>query len=199
MRLNKFKWSLAAGALTLSVFGVAAARTGSLLGAPAMRLFGAPADIQAPRELDIPQDQQLAIGHQISMRMDQAAMTVRGQLEAARAAKDVVKALCLNDKLSQIDVASRSTKDRMVVLQGAVDSKDKDRSKHEFMILGVLRERVEQLVKEANQCIGEETGFIGDSHVSMEVDPSIPDNDPSKLGNDTDIISEPPVSSSPTM
>jgi hypothetical protein len=199
MRLNKLTWSLLAGAMTLSVFGVAAARTGSLLGAPRHYLFAATsADIQAPRDIDVPQDQQLNLGRSSVMRMDQATTTVRSMLEQARAA-DVVKSLCLNDKLNQIDVASRSAKDRLTALQGAVDGKDKDRSRHEFMILQVLKDRVEQLVKEANQCIGEEAGFIGESHVSLEVDPSIPDNNPADLGHDPEIISEPPVLSSPTM
>jgi len=58
---------------------------------------------------------------------------------------------------------------------------------------------VDQLVKEANQCIGEEAGFIGESQVSLQVDPNIPDNNTDQLGSDPEIISEPPVLPSPTM
>jgi hypothetical protein len=205
MRLNKITGSLTAGAITLSVFGVAAARTGGVLGAGPTGLVGsnlfdaATADIQAPREVELPPEQQLNLSHQYILRMDQATTVVRSQLEAARAAHDVVKTLCLNDKLNQIDVAVRSAKDRATTLQAAVDGKDKDRARHEFMILQVLKDRVDQLVKEANQCIGEEAGFIGESQVSVQVDPSIPDNNPNQLGADPDIISEPPVLSSPTM
>jgi len=65
------------------------------------------------------------------------------------------------------------------------------------MILQVLKDRVDQLVKEANQCIGEEAGFIGESQVSLQVDPNIPDNNTDQLGNDPEIISEPPVLASP--
>jgi hypothetical protein len=200
MRLNKITGSLLAAAMTLSVFGVAAARTGSLLGVPSANLFGAPAaEIQAPREVDLPPDQQLTLGRQYVLRMDQNTTTVRNLLEQARAARDVVKSLCLNDKQNQIDVAGRSAKDRLTTLQSAVEAKDKDRSRHEFMILQVLRDRVDQLVKEANQCIGEEAGFIGESHVTLHVDPNIPNNNPAQLGQDPQIISEPPVLSSPTM
>jgi hypothetical protein len=119
-------------------------------------------------------------------------------LEQARAARDVVKALCLNDKLNQIDVAVRSSKDRAMTLDSAVKGKDKDRARHEFMILQVLQDRVQQLVREANQCIGEELGFVGESQVSVQIDPSIPTNNPDVLGGDPDIISEPPTITSPT-
>jgi hypothetical protein len=197
MRLNKLTGLIVAGALTLGVFSVAAARTGGVLG-PKASLFGAPAAaIEAPREVDLPPEQQLSLAHQYVGRMDQSTTTVRTSLEQARAARDVVKTLCLNDKLNQIDVAVRSGKDRAATLQSAVSGHDKDRARHEFMILQVLKDRVDQLGKEANQCIGEEAGFIGESQVSLQVDPNIPDNNVDQLGSDPEIISEPPVLASP--
>jgi hypothetical protein len=204
MRFSKMTWSVVAGSMTLSVLSVAAASTSKLFGGPtglfSHGLFdAASADIQAPREVGLPPEQQLAIGRQYIGQMDQATTTVRSQLEQARAARDVVKSLCLNDKLNQIDVASRSSKDREATLDSAVTTHDKDRSRHEFMILQVLHDRVNQLVREASQCIGEEAGFIGESQVSVQIDPNIPDNNPDVLGTDVDIISEPPVTSSPTM
>jgi hypothetical protein len=199
MRLIKMTGLFVAGAMTLGVLGVAAARTGSVL-RPNNSLFGAPAAaVEAPREVDLPPEQQLSLAHGYLSKMDQGTTTVRAALEQARAAKDVVKTLCLNDKLNQIDVATRSAKDRATTLQAAVSSHDKDRARHEFMILQVLNDRVDQLVKEANQCIGEETGFIGESLVSLTVEPGIPDNNTDQLGNDPEIVSEPPVLASPPM
>jgi hypothetical protein len=111
--------------------------------------------------------------------MQQAAAAVRKQLEAARRARDVVKTLCLNDKLSQIDVAIRSARDRIQSLQVAVARRDTELGNHEFTILTVLRQRSEQLTAEANQCIGEESAFIGDTRVTTTVDPGIaPDETP---------------------
>lgn len=199
MRLTKVAGSLVAATMTLSVFGVAAARTSGLLGSTPGNLFGAQsAVVQAPREVDLPPEQQVVLARQYVLRMDQASITIRALLEQARAAKDVVKALCLNDKKSQVDVAGRSAKDRLTVLQDAVKARDTDRSRHEFMILQVLKDRIDQLVKEANQCIGEEAGFVGDSKVTLDIDPNIPDNNTDVLGSDPEIISEPPVLSSPT-
>ena len=104
MRLIKMTGLLVAGAMTLGVFGVAAARTGSVL-RPNNSLFGAPAAaIEAPREVDLPPEQQLSLAHGYIAKMDQSTTTVRAALEQAREAKDVVKTLCLNDKLNQIEI-----------------------------------------------------------------------------------------------
>jgi hypothetical protein len=125
--------------------------------------------------------------------MDQAAGTVRRQLEQARQARDVVKTLCLNDKLSQIDVAGRSGRDRQAALQSAVQRNDVELANHEFTILTVLRQRVEQLVAEANQCIGEEIAFVGQSEVSVQVDPNLPGEDTAQFPTDPTVIAVPPL------
>lgn len=122
-----------------------------------------------------PEQQVVEADSQIS-RMEQSATTVRKQLEQARAARDVVKTLCLNDKLSQIDVAIRSAKDRRQSLQLAAGRKDAEMANHEFTILTVLRQRTEQLSAEANQCIGEEAVLIGDSKITATIDPTLPDD-----------------------
>ena len=157
---------------------------------------GAPAPIEVEESLSPQQRQQKA--RQFISRMEQASVQVRRQLEQARAARDVVKVLCLNDKLTQIDVARRSAADRMVALDGAAQAADADRAKHEYAVLAVLRERVEALVAEANQCIGEEAQIVGESDVTVTIDPNIPEQDPDQLGVDPELISPPPVLSSPT-
>lgn len=197
---KKTAWALVAGAISLSGLGVAAARTGGLSSLPLTRaLLGAPptADVRAGREVNVPLEQQVRVVDEATARMNQNSATVKAQLEQARAARDVVKVLCLNDKLNQISLAIRTAKDRSLAHHNAVVDKDVDRARHEFTVHQVLKDRVEQLTKEANQCIGEETGFIGESQVSMNVDPGIPDNNIDQLGSDPEIISEPPVLSSP--
>lgn len=192
MRLNRKSWAVAAGAaVMLGMFGVAAAQTTGTAG-PAVPEVSTQQNVnlsipemQAEADKDLPQ-------------MDQGATSVRRQLADARAARDVVKVLCLNDKLNQIDVAIRSTRDRSGSLKMAAQQKDQDRVKHEYVVIQVLRDRVRTLVAEANQCIGEETGFVGESRVTVDIDPNIPDTDPSEFPNDT-IVSQPPVLSSPTM
>ncbi|AKV01734.1 hypothetical protein AKJ09_08397 [Labilithrix luteola] len=128
--------------------------------------------------------------------MEQSAGGVRKMLEEARKQRDVVKTLCLNDKLSQIDVAIRSGKDRRGQLEAAVKRNDTELSNHEFTILTVLRQRSEQIVAEANQCIGEESAFVGDTNVKTSVDPTIPqDEAPYPSTDPTLVTGTPPCTS----
>ena len=129
--------------------------------------------------------------------MDQTRGVVAGQLAEAKKKKDVVKALCLDDKVKQMKLATDTAKDRVVDLTSSVSQNDPDRSRHEFTVIQVLRERVQTLLAEAQQCIGEETGFIGNTDVVVDVDPALPDADPSDFPDDT-LVSDPPVLSSPT-
>jgi hypothetical protein len=127
------------------------------------------------------------------IRMDASRNGVRRQLETARAQRDVVKTLCLNDKLNQLDVAIRSARERRQSLEAAASRSDADLANHEFTILSVLRQRSDQLTAEANQCIGQEAGFVGDSAVTATVDPGLP-QDPGRFeGPGGEVIVEPPA------
>jgi hypothetical protein len=126
--------------------------------------------------------------------MDSARTAVRRMLEEARAQRDVVKTLCLDDKLNQMDVALRNARDRMVAIDGAVQRNDADLTSHEFTVLGVLRQRVEQLVAEANLCIGKEAEMLGEAAVISTIDPAIAD-EPAYYPPNIIIIEPPPSGS----
>ena len=147
------------------------------------------------RQVNLTPAEQLQQAESSLARMESSRTTVRRQLEQARAQRDVVKTLCLNDKLNQIDVAIRSARERRQALESAAGRKDADLSNHEFTILTVLRQRVDQLTAEANQCIGQEAGFVGESAVTSTIDPNLPQEDPSQYPN-TDIVVEVPACSS---
>ncbi|MEO7328378.1 MAG: hypothetical protein ABI193_07360 [Minicystis sp.] len=125
-------------------------------------------------------------------RMEGARTAVQRQLETARAQRDVVKTLCLSDKLNQIDVAIRSARERKQSLDAAATRKDADLATHEFTILSVLRQRTDQLTAEANQCIGQEAAFIGESAVSSTIDPNIPQDPSEYLDTSVVVVIEPP-------
>ena len=134
-----------------------------------------------------------------SSDLEAAGTGVRKQLEEARRQRDVVKTLRLNDKLSQIDVAIRSARDRRSQLQSAVTRNDAELGNHEFTILTVLRQRSEQLVAEANQCIGEEAAFVGDTRVSTTIDPAIPPDETPYPSTDPTVVVVPPQCTSCTL
>jgi hypothetical protein len=139
-----------------------------------------------------PAQQVTEAGNQIT-RMEQTASAIRRQLEEARAERDVVKVLCLNDKLSQADVAIRSAKDRQQSLQLSASRNDAELSNHEFTILTVLRQRGDQLSAEANQCIGEPVAVIGETITTPHIDPTLPPDDDTQYSpTDPGIVSLPP-------
>lgn len=125
------------------------------------------------RQVVLSPQEQLAQTEGFLGRMQAARESMRQALEKARLQRDVVKTLCLNDKMNQTDVGIRSARERQESLRAAVQRSDADLASHEFTILGVLRQRVDALSAEANQCIGQEAGFVGESAVSFTVDPGM--------------------------
>lgn len=143
------------------------------------------------RQVNLSPAEQLQQSEGFLGRMDGARVQVRRQLETARANRDVVKTLCLNDKLNQIDVAIRSARERRQALDAAAQRKDSDLASHEFTIMTVLRQRTEQLTAEANQCIGSEAGFFPNAEVTSTIDPTLPNEDPTQFPNNTVIVDPP--------
>ncbi|MES1187862.1 MAG: hypothetical protein ABUL60_28850 [Myxococcales bacterium] len=194
MRFIKKPWAIAClTVVTVSAVGVAIAQEG---GGPAPSSVGTK-DIKGGEDVSLTPKQMLDKVRDFIPEMDKLRATVAEQLSEARKKKDVVKALCLDDKVKQMKLATDTAKDRVVDLTSAVSQSDPDRSKHEFTVIQVLRERVQTLLTEAQQCIGEETGFVGNTDVIVDIDPAVPDADPSDFPDDP-LVSEPPVLSSPT-
>ncbi len=191
MRLGAKSRSTAIAIAIASAIGIALGQELPPAGPPG-------AEVAAQPEASLTPQQMLVDAKNYLPTMERGANVVRRQLTTAKEQKDVVKTLCLNDKLSQIELAIRTAKDRMDGLSSAVALSDVDRSRHQFTVLQVLRDRVNTLVSEANQCIGEETGFVGESEITVEIDPNIADTDPSEFPEDP-LVSAPPVLSSPTL
>jgi len=187
MRLgSRLKW-LAVVAIIAAGSVPAGAQTGTTSGTDA------DAQVGFQRKAQLTPAQQVTEANNQITRMEQSAAAIRRQLEEARASRDVVKVLCLNDKLSQADVAIRSAKDRQASLGLAATRNDAELSNHEFTILTVLRQRSDQLTAEANQCIGEEGTVIGETVNKVTIDPTLPpDNDTQYPPNDPGIVSQPP-------
>jgi len=188
MRTSQLSWGLAICVLFSAAYGIADAQTTK----PSP---GVETSAGMQQQVNLSPEEQLSQADSFVARMGVSGSTVRRLLEQARAQRDVVKTLCLNDKLNQIDVATRSAQDRRTALEQASLRKDTEVAHHEFTILTVLRQRVEQISAEANQCIGEEAGFIGETKITTTVDPNLPTEDPSGYP-DNPIISVPPVCAS---
>lgn len=110
----------------------------------------------------------------ILKKIGDAKKGVKQVLEEAQRQRDVVKTLCLSDKHGQIDAAHETAKGRQVQLKNAATLRDSELANHHLTVMVVIRGRVEQSAAEANQCIGEESAFIGDTKTSVQIDPGIP-------------------------
>lgn len=179
---RSLRW-VGAAIFVLGVGGTALAQSAT---APA----AAPTQVGFERKVQLTPQEELAQADATLTRVDQVAAVIRRQLDAARQARDVVKALCLSDKLSQVDVAGRSAKDRQAALQAAAQRNDTELANHEFTVLTVLKQRVEQLAAEANQCVGEEVAFVGQTQVITEINPNLP-------GEGEDLTGFPPIAPLP--
>jgi hypothetical protein len=188
MRATTKAWAIFSAGAVLCCFGVALAQEKS---APPPGNVG----VESQQDVNLTLPQMLQRARAFKPMMDNDATAVQRQATDAKLKHDVVKSLCLSDKLSQIHVAVSTASGRVDTLEAAVAHNDADRAKHEFTIVQVLKDRSAALVSEANQCVGEETGFIGESTVTVTIDPSIPDTDPSDFPSDP-LVTEPPTVSS---
>jgi hypothetical protein len=187
------RW-VVAGAVVLAASGSATAQQP---GAPSGGSTSPSPSLGFERRPQLSPQDEMNQADAIISRMTQAAATVRRQLDTARQARDVVKSLCLSDKLSQIDVATRSARDRQTALQAAAQRNDVELSNHEFTMLTVLRQRSEQLTAEANQCIGEDLAFVGQTEVVTQY-PQLPGDDTTQYpSTDPPFVYVPPISVSP--
>jgi|GEM_PF-2050721 len=102
------------------------------------------------------------------VELQQAASSVQRQAAGARNQRDVVRVLCLNDKLGQITLAIHSAEDRATKLFTVATRNNRTLARHEFTIVRILKERATSLASDSNQCIGEEIGVVGESDVVTE-------------------------------
>jgi hypothetical protein len=147
------------------------------------------------RKADLAPGDQVDQASTYMAEMEGVRARVQSELERARNERDVVKTLCLNDKLNQIDVALTSATERRHALDLASKQGDKDLANHEFTILSVLYQRVQQLDSEANQCIGKEVAFTGESSVTVNHEGELPVEDSSDFPGITAIVQPPSCAS----
>ena len=146
--------------------------------------------------VNVSPEQEVAEAAGVITYINQASQIVGRRLAQARQQKDVVKTLCLNDKLSQIDVAAKTAAERLQALKAAAARNDLEGSSHQFIILTVLKQRNDQLVAEANQCIGQENAFLGATNIVTTVDPTLPLTPVTDMPPDLTPVSVIPVSGS---
>lgn len=166
----------------------------------AVLVFTASATAQGPgmaapdardlRKVDMPLGKEAEIGaekmfEQAKMYMQKMQDTLRRgekQREDAKRRKDLVKLNCLNEKLGQSAGHVRDAEQALVALSDAVVRNDSGERKHEFSRIRIYYQKVLVLGAEADNCAGEENSYVGPAQIEVDVDPTIPQGDPTDPG-----------------
>jgi len=102
-------------------------------------------------------------------------------LQSAKRDKDIIRATCLDDKLSQCNANLQNMKRRQTALNEAIAEGDTGSGNHEFTVIGVLSQKFKMLAQAANQCVGQDLFDTGDTQVKEEVDLFAPDENPAVI------------------
>lgn len=124
-------------------------------------------------------------------QMGLQAEQISKMVDDAKADSDPAKLVCIVDKDGQMTAALEAAGVRFDNLKQHSAAGDSTRAKHEFDIITVFGEQSLALVSEANQCVGQETGFSGDAVVDFQVDQGLPTVD-SDFINDVFVTVVPP-------
>lgn len=153
------------------------------------------ADVQFRRQANLSGPEQISRGEQYIATMRGIRARVQTMLGAARRERDIIKVTCLNDKLTQIDVNSRTATDRLASLREAVGRNDDGARNHEFTILSVLKQKIDTLSLEADQCAGIEGDVFGRPSLEVTIDPNITSEDPTEFQEPGFVVDRPPSAS----
>lgn len=116
-------------------------------------------------------------GQKLTGKIQLNRQEVANLLKEARASRDPVKVVCLNPKLTEIDVALKNAKERLEQLDQAVKAANKDDAKHHYEIILRVAQTADGKTKEARLCIGTKELFTDTkTQVTGGPDPKIPDD-----------------------
>ncbi|MFL5304073.1 MAG: hypothetical protein ACJ8F1_02620 [Polyangia bacterium] len=115
--------------------------------------------------------------------MAETVKRIQGLQEEAKKQKDIIRLNCVTDKLVQARVNENIAEQSMASLQEGVAKNDEGSETHEFTRLTIVNQKVTVLGAEAENCIGEDLSFVGATRVDVEVDPNLPQYDPTTPGS----------------
>jgi hypothetical protein len=127
---------------------------------------------------ELPKDAEtmLADARKMQVRIAQIADGLSEALREARANKDVVREVCLDDKLNQADVAAETAQDRVASMVAATSAGDLATVQRDFVVISALDESAQELSANGARCLGEEQSqpLADGNPLEVTVDPLIP-------------------------
>lgn len=130
-------------------------------------------------------EEQLAQADAITRRAGQLAERLSKMLDEARREKDIMRANCINRKLTEVNANTRNIDQRSRALKDAAAGGDEARRSHEYTVLTVLSQKLETLDQEATQCLGQSVYEPGASQVITTISQGAPTLNPSFIDPST--------------
>jgi hypothetical protein len=146
--------------------------------APPAPAAGADVDISVKQRPMLSSQEMVGQGKEYFRNMNDTLVRIQALQETARRQKDIIKLNCVTDKLVQAKVNINIAEQAMNSLQENIARVDEGGRTHEFTRLTIVNQKVLVLGAEAENCIGEDLSFVGATRIDVEVDPSIPQTDP---------------------
>jgi len=106
-------------------------------------------------------------------KMQRVEARVSKLAKSAREDKDLIKLNCVNDKLLQIKGTMRLADQMLSSLSAAAARADNEAASHEFAKLTIAYQKVTVLGQDAEACVGEEVAYVGQTRVTVDVDPEV--------------------------
>ena len=156
------------------------AGTGSAAGGATTAAPGGPVDISVKQRPMLQPEEMVTQAKDYFKSMNEVLKRVQGLLDQSKKEKDIIRLNCVTDKLVQVRVNLNIGEQSMTALQEAVTRADEGERTHEFTRLTIVNQKVQVLGAEAENCIGEDLSFVGATRVDVEIDPNIPQYDPTK-------------------
>jgi hypothetical protein len=125
---------------------------------------------------DADAEELLARARQMQIGIAQVADSLSNALREARQNKDVVREVCLDDKLNQADVAAETAQDRVSSMVAAIAVGDVATVKRDFVVISALSDGAQDLAASGDRCLGEEQASnLGEPKpLQVTIDPAIP-------------------------
>jgi len=139
-----------------------------------------PVDISVKQKPTLTPDEMVAKAKEYFRGMNDVLKRIHSLQDQAKHQKDIIRLNCVTDKLVQGKVNINIAEQSMSALQENIARADEGGRTHEFTRLTIVNQKVTVLGAEAENCIGEDLSFIGATRVDVDIDPNIPQTDPTQ-------------------
>jgi hypothetical protein len=138
------------------------------------------ADVSVKQRPTLTPEEMVNQSREYAKNMNDVLKRIQTLQDQAKREKDIIRLNCVTDKVVQVRVNISIAEQSMAALQEAVTRADEGERTHEFTRLTIVNQKVQVLGAEAENCIGEDLSFVGATKVDVEIDPNIPQYDPTQ-------------------